>query len=256
MSSQAQVLANRRNAVKSTGPKTTQGKAVVAQNAIKHGFLAHQDLIQGEDRELFESRRRELIADLAPAGPMETTLAERIVSLTWRLKRAERLQNEVFDYLIADEIKESLSNYGDELSENDTKWILSRPDRDPHLAVGRAVYKDYTYREMALDRLMTYERRIEQSLYKTMNELYKLKLLREEAGHAKQSQSIAPGGSVKAEGLGDGLMANEADHRQAALDAATRAAPAETANSACETKPLSENPALSESPAQDPDAGR
>ncbi len=200
MTSEARVLANRRNSSKSTGPKTTEGKAVVAQNALKHGFLAHQDLIPGEDREQFESCRRLLLADLAPLGPMESTLAERIVSCSWRLKRADRLQNEVFDYLIAEEITDSLSHYGDELSDADQQAIVSKPDTDPHLAVGRAVYKDYTHGEMALDRLMMYERRIENSLYRTMNELYKLRRLREQdGGHGRpacETKPIEPAGSV------------------------------------------------------------
>jgi len=192
MTSEARVLANRRNSSKSTGPKTTEGKAVVAQNAIKHGFLAHQDLIPGEDREQFESCRRLLLADLAPLGPMESTLAERIVSCSWRLKRADRLQNEVFDYLIAEEITDSLSHYGDELSDADQQAIVSKPDTDPHLAVGRAVYKDYTHGEMALDRLMMYERRIENSLYRTMNELYKLRRLREQDGGHRPACETKP----------------------------------------------------------------
>ncbi len=192
MTSEARVLANRRNSSKSTGPKTTEGKAVVAQNALKHGFLAHQDLIPGEDREQFESCRRLLLADLAPLGPMESTLAERIVSCSWRLKRADRLQNEVFDYLIAEEITDSLSHYGDELSDADQQAIVSKPDTDPHLAVGRAVYKDYTHGEMALDRLMMYERRIENSLYRTMNELYKLRRLREQDGGHRPACETKP----------------------------------------------------------------
>ncbi len=192
MTSEARVLANRRNSSKSTGPRTTEGKAVVARNALKHGFLAHQDLIPGEDREQFESCRRLLLEDLAPLGPMESTLAERIVSCSWRLKRADRLQNEVFDYLIAEEITDSLSHYGDELSDADQQAIVSKPDTDPHLAVGRAVYKDYTHGEMALDRLMMYERRIENSLYRTMNELYKLRRLREQDGGHRTACETKP----------------------------------------------------------------
>jgi len=53
MTSQARVSANRRNATKSTGPRTLEGKAIVAQNAIKHGLLARQDLITGEDPQEF-----------------------------------------------------------------------------------------------------------------------------------------------------------------------------------------------------------
>ena len=99
MTTEAQVAANRRNAAKSTGPKTTVGKAIVAQNAIKHGLLARQNVILGEDPQEFDLHRRGVLGELAPAGVMASILAERIVGLTWRLKRAERLANEAFDYL-------------------------------------------------------------------------------------------------------------------------------------------------------------
>ena len=45
MSTQPQILANRLNAQKSTGPQTPQGKAVVSQNALKHGLSARRDVI-------------------------------------------------------------------------------------------------------------------------------------------------------------------------------------------------------------------
>ena len=40
MATQKQIKANRQNAQKSTGPKTSDGKAVVSQNAVKHGLFA------------------------------------------------------------------------------------------------------------------------------------------------------------------------------------------------------------------------
>ena len=97
MTSTAQVNANRANAQKSTGPRTAQGKAVAAQNAVRHGLLAKEVVIKGEDPGEFEFYREQMLAELAPAGQMESMLAQRIVGLSWRLRRAERLQTAAFD---------------------------------------------------------------------------------------------------------------------------------------------------------------
>ena len=99
MTSEAQVVANRCNAAKSTGPRTPEGKAAVSQNAVKHGLLARQAVIVGEDPAEYEFYRDQMVGELGPAGLVESMLAERVVSLSWRLRRAERLQNEAFDAL-------------------------------------------------------------------------------------------------------------------------------------------------------------
>jgi len=177
MASEAQVSANRRNAGKSTGPRTTQGKAAVAQNAIKHGLLARRNLITGEDPQEFDLLRQEILGELTPVGRMETVLAERVVSLTWRIQRAERLQNEVFEYLLARDLEDSMEDFYEELSPEDEARLTSDPETDPNLAVGRAIMRDYS-NEKVLDRLGMYERRIEGSLYRTMKELQNRRLLR------------------------------------------------------------------------------
>ena len=99
MASEAQVAANRLNAQKSTGPRTAEGKAVVAQNAVKHGLLAREGVLRGEDREEFERHREALLEELNPTGALEVILAARIVDLTWRLHRAAQDQNETFGAL-------------------------------------------------------------------------------------------------------------------------------------------------------------
>jgi protein subunit release factor B len=50
MSTKAQTKANQQNAQKSTGPKTAEGKAVVSQNAVKHGLFAAEAVITGKIR--------------------------------------------------------------------------------------------------------------------------------------------------------------------------------------------------------------
>jgi hypothetical protein len=167
MASLAQIYANRRNAEKSTGPQTVEGKAASSQNAVKHGLLARQDVIRTEDQGEFDSHREQMLRELNPAGPMETVLAERIVSLSWRLKRAERMQNEALDCLLAQEAAGSDRESGE----------LGSFEQTGESALGRAVVKDFAG-DRALERLMVYERRIEHSLYRTMSELHRMKLLR------------------------------------------------------------------------------
>ena len=92
MTSLRQIEANRRNAMNSTGPRTTRGKAVVALNAVQHGLLSRQAVIQGEsEAELVELGKR-LRGQLAPIGELELLLADRIISTAWRLRRAIALE--------------------------------------------------------------------------------------------------------------------------------------------------------------------
>lgn len=169
MATEAQVRANRLNAQRSTGPRTEAGKAVVAQNAVRHGLLAEKTVISGEDAGQFESYRAMLLAELHPAGAMETILVERIVGLAWRLRRADRLQAEVFDTLLARD------DYPLAKSIRAFDYSGSKDGPDPRdSALGRVTIKDFTnYR--VLDRLGMYERRIEYSLYRTVSELEKVR---------------------------------------------------------------------------------
>lgn len=99
MASEAQVAANRLNAQKSSGPRTAEGKAVVAQNAVKHGLLAREGLLRGEDGEEFARHREALMEELNPTGALEVILAARIVDLTWRLRRVAQDRSETFGAL-------------------------------------------------------------------------------------------------------------------------------------------------------------
>jgi hypothetical protein len=104
MSTTAQTKANRENAQKSTGPRTEEGKAVVSQNAVKHGLFAAEAVITGENPADYQAYHDQFLAELAPYGMIEIMLAERIVNLAWRLQRAERMQNQVIDDMIGREV--------------------------------------------------------------------------------------------------------------------------------------------------------
>jgi len=76
MATEAQIIANRRNAQKSTGPRTPRGKAPVSQNAVKHGLSARQAVISSESQADFDLYRDQLLDELNPASPMESMLAD------------------------------------------------------------------------------------------------------------------------------------------------------------------------------------
>jgi hypothetical protein len=185
MATEAQVLANRLNAQKSTGPRTAEGKAAVSQNAVKHGLSARLDVIKGEDQAEFDRHREAMLGELAPVGAMEAMLAERVVNLSWRLKRVERTQNEAFDALLADR-SSPLAKLVQSLSPKGAGRVEGGPDGEGDLALGRVALKDFS-NSRVLDRLLMYERRIEHSLYRTMAELQRLRLVRELDAPAEES---------------------------------------------------------------------
>lgn len=87
--------ANRRNAQKSTGPRTTAGKLAVAGNGIAHGIYAFCPVVAGfESPQEWDGFRTEMMASFAPVGMLETTLAERLTFGAWRLRRVARYESE------------------------------------------------------------------------------------------------------------------------------------------------------------------
>ena len=178
MPSEAQIIANKRNAGKSTGPRTNKGKNAISQNALKHGLYTRQAVISSENKEEFCLYRDWMIAELAPAGPMESMLAQRIVSLSWRLKRADIMQNQTINAINADSKSNPLTKLTYSLlfrNNSQTQPDSSTPAED--LTLGRLAIKDFSNARV-LERLLMYERRLEHSLYKTIFELQKLQLMR------------------------------------------------------------------------------
>jgi len=111
--------ANRANAQKSTGPRTAAGKARSSKNALKHGLLSNEVLIAAGDSEedvtILEALQDQINADLAPVGALQQMLAERVVSLIWRLRRLLCYEVGVTrmaaDNIVADSYEQELTNY-------------------------------------------------------------------------------------------------------------------------------------------------
>ena len=87
MSSIKQIEANRLNAGKSTGPRTTEGKSVVAANALKHGIFARSPAIVGENSFAFSDLKDALLLRFQPATPEEVSPCEQDPRLHHRSQR-------------------------------------------------------------------------------------------------------------------------------------------------------------------------
>jgi hypothetical protein len=159
MSSVRQIEANRRNAQKSTGPKSETGKAASRFNALRHGLTAKHFTTSVEDGPEFNQIRDEFLAEHQPSTPSQFFLVEQIVLSAWRLRRLRKTEAAFLDAEI-----DRLAGQADDRYENP-----SGAERTAH-AVGRDCGPNST-----LANLSRYEVRLEHSFYKALHELQQLK---------------------------------------------------------------------------------
>ena len=103
-SSQRKIEANRRNAEKSTGPKTPVGKTISSWNSLKHGLVAKRLVaVDQQDAKEFSDSLAALRQDLKPVGALEELLVEKIAHEYWKTAKSAKYDREdVYDaYLLA-----------------------------------------------------------------------------------------------------------------------------------------------------------
>ena len=194
MTSERQKAANRANALHATGPNTLEGKAAVRFNAVRHGLLTQDVVLPGEDADAFEELWNKVRADRSPMGPIEEFLVDRIVNAMWRLQRLARAETALFysrvHALKANRLEIAVRSYEETLMDR----LQSRPDitdmpahTEASEALGRAKYerdRDEVLLGRALDadakegdafaKLARYERSLERSLLRALDELRQL----------------------------------------------------------------------------------
>src|SRR5215813_7337161 len=97
MTSYRQIDANRRNALKSTGPKTEAGKQASRRNAVRHGLTAETVISALEDAEDYKAFEAAITADYDAQSAVERELVLRLASLLWRLRRATTMETGLFE---------------------------------------------------------------------------------------------------------------------------------------------------------------
>lgn len=148
MTTERQVAANRRNARLSTGPRTGEGKAIVAGNATRHGLLSAKALVEGEDEALLVEFGKRMRAELRPVGELEELLVDRIVSSSWRLRRLLAVEAGVFEEELQPLFSESPT-------------------------VGLAFIRDGNQGD-SFSKLSRYEAGVDRGLYRALHELQRL----------------------------------------------------------------------------------
>jgi hypothetical protein len=115
MTSEQRKAANQANARHSTGPKTPEGKAVVRLNPLRHGLLARDAVLPGEDADAFEDLWNQVRANFSPVGPIEELLVDRVVNAIWRLRRLARAETAHFHWQVhelkADRLTKQVRSY-------------------------------------------------------------------------------------------------------------------------------------------------
>ena len=101
MSSLKQIKANRRNALKSTGPTTPEGKERSRCDAVRHGLTAETVIAALEDAKDYQAFEAAVISDYDAETTVERELVLRLTSVLWRLRRATGIETALFESVTA-----------------------------------------------------------------------------------------------------------------------------------------------------------
>ena len=205
MTSKKQIEANRRNARKSTGPKTPEGKSAVSLNALKHGLLSQGILLPEEDEEVLRDLGEHLREELQPVGGLENLQVKRIVSGYWRLRRLGRIEAGIFVSerleVLADQAQREADQYefhpmdtlmeGMRVKKEDLEKYEEALERVRRIrseqgvetaTLGRIFVRDAD-KANAFSKLFRYETTIERSIYRALHELQRLQAARRADGN-------------------------------------------------------------------------
>jgi hypothetical protein len=187
--SERRLRANRRNAKKSTGPRTEAGKDIASRNALVHGVhCADHVLMPGESQGQFLMLRNDFVLSLKPANAIELMLVERIAISQWKILRLRKHERCLYEHELSEAEKESRQSL-EELEQelDDAAESAPRKVSSARLSLGMIEHDTFPVewiqaRQWAdeqsarqLERLSRLEQRLEASIDKAMRELERLR---------------------------------------------------------------------------------
>jgi hypothetical protein len=194
MTSDKKIEANRENALKSTGPRTPEGKDAVRLNAMRHGLRSKEVLLPGEEADALRELDKNLRAELRPVGEVENLLVDRIIAAYWRLQRLGRVETGIFVWERSSELAERAEREAREYEEEESGIAfglipepeitdevkheealersrrMRREQETEAATLGRTFARDADGAN-AFSKLSRYETAIDRQLYKALHEL-------------------------------------------------------------------------------------
>ncbi len=95
--SPARIQANRLNSLKSTGPRSAEGKARACRNAMRHGLTAQDLVVRPDEQDLFDEMKSDFLNELKPSSALENLAFNDLVRARWNMERIQRLELDLFD---------------------------------------------------------------------------------------------------------------------------------------------------------------
>jgi hypothetical protein len=192
MISQKKLEANRRNAAKSTGPTSDEGKTIASRNSLKHGLYSSNPLLHDEKPAEYQAFRAGLLHALKPADALQHVLADRVIVHAWKLRRTGDIEDAVIR-----------SFHGDWNSDQKTQSGVERI-ADFFARTGDA---------LQLDHVSRYEQRMQRSMQAALRQLMQVqKQAREnqqEPDAADDAQKIRNEPTVSSNRINSGHLASD-----------------------------------------------
>ncbi len=165
--SEARLEANRKSAQASTGPKTSAGKAKVAQNAVKTALTGRTVLLPFDDVDAYQQLLDDYVEEFQPVGVIERGLVQSLVDTCWRLERIPGLEYALIE------------NGYNQLGTEDAARTLATPNATLEMQIRLCAEKDF--RNLALQ-----ESRLVRRREREMKELRELQATRK----AKEEEQL------------------------------------------------------------------